>query len=395
MSMPLSRSELIVVVLAMVLAAGVGSGINSYFSQPVVSQPELTPALTNAQAQPDQQSAGSISSDLTILYNQVESSVVQITAKVSSVNNNIVINGSPLRSQSTVLGSGFIYDNDGHIVTNNHVIDGATQVEVTFTDGNTYSARVLGSDSYSDLAVLTITDSTIETLHPLKMADSSKVAVGEQVIAIGNPFGLSNTMTAGIISQLGRLLPTEGSGFSIPNVIQTDAAINPGNSGGPLLNTLGEVIGVNTAIRSNTGDFAGIGFAIPSNTVNRIVPVLASERSYEHPWLGISGGSINADLTQELGLERNYKGILVNSVIHDGPADKGGIIGTTMDRVGNISARGDIITAIDDHPVKRMEDLITYLEEQKAVGQTVTLSIDRSGSEMAITVILEARPGPQ
>ncbi|WP_292642631.1 trypsin-like peptidase domain-containing protein [Nitrososphaera sp.] len=390
--MAVPRSSAILVAAAMALGALLGSGITSYLSQPAVSQPDLPQANMQATAQAEQQTAVQ-ANDLTAIYNQVENSVVQITARVSSVNSNIIINGMPLESQSTVLGSGFVYDTEGHIVTNNHVVDGASEVEVTFTDGNTYSAEVLGRDAYSDLAVLEITDRMAETLEPLKMADSSKVAIGEPVIAIGNPFGLSNTMTAGIISQLGRLLPNESSGFSIPNVIQTDAAINPGNSGGPLLNTKGEVVGVNTAIRSSTGDFAGVGFAIPSNTVNRIVPVLAKEGSYDHPWLGISGASINPDLARELGLEKNYKGILVNTVMQGGPADKAGIRGTTVDRAGNISEKGDIITAIDGHSAKRMENLITYLEEQKAVGDSVTLSVDRAGHEITIKAVLEARPG--
>src|SRR5438132_9246874 len=192
--------------------------------------------------------------NLTTIFKQVENSVVQITARTPNPNLEIIINGNPLSNQSTRLGSGFVYDKQGHIITNNHVIDGASTADVTFVDGNVYRAKVIGKDSSGDIAVLQIIDNfSPENLVPLTIANSSSLQVGQQVIAIGNPFGLSDTMTTGIVSQMGRLLPNPDTGFSIPDGIQTDAPINPGNSGGPLLNTQGQVIGINTAINSATG----------------------------------------------------------------------------------------------------------------------------------------------
>lgn len=217
----------------------------------------------------------SSSSSLTNIFKQAENSVVQITSKVSNTKDIPIL----LRGQSTRLGSGFVYDNQGHIVTNNHVVDSAKTVDVTFVDGNTYSAKVVGSDHSSDIAVLQILDNfPAENVAPLIFANSSRLQVGEQVIAIGNPFGLRGTMTTGIVSQIGRLLPNPGTGFSIPNGIQTDAAINPGNSGGPLLDMQTHVVGMNTAISSSTGLFSGVGFAIPSNAITRVVPALITRR---------------------------------------------------------------------------------------------------------------------
>ncbi|HYY66346.1 MAG TPA: trypsin-like peptidase domain-containing protein, partial [Nitrososphaeraceae archaeon] len=231
-------------------------------------------------------------SSLTEIFKRVENSVVQIISKTSANDEmQIIINGKP--PKSTRLGSGFVYDKEHHIITNNHVVGGAKKVDVTFIDGNTYTGKVIGSDPFSDIAILQITDNIIfsgeeKNVRPLVIGNSSNLEVGQQVIAIGNPFGLSDSMTTGIISQMQRLLPadsnTVGGGFSIPNTIQTDATINPGNSGGPLLNIQGQVIGMNTAISSSTGDFAGVGFAIPSNTITRIVPSLLQKGTYSHPW---------------------------------------------------------------------------------------------------------------
>src|SRR5947199_4673676 len=214
-------------------------------------------------------------SSLTQIFKQVENSVVQITSRVSNSNLQIIINGNPLGAQSTRLGSGFVYDKQGHIITNNHVIDGANTADVTFVDGNTYRAKVIGKDPSSDIAVLQITDNfSPENLVPLAIVNSSSLQVGQQVIAIGNPFGLSDTMTTGIVSQVGRLLPNPASGFSIPSGIQTDAPINPGNSGGPLLDMQGHAIGINTAINSATGQFSGIGFAVPSDVLIKEVSTI-------------------------------------------------------------------------------------------------------------------------
>ena len=328
---------------------------------------------------------------LTDVFEKVNGSVVQITSKYSEVNNHIIINGSPLESQSTHLGSGVVYDTNGHIITNAHVVENADKVDVTFVDGNSYSAEVVGKDEYADITVLKIIDDySDENLQPLTFGDSSQLNVGQQVLAIGNPFGLSNTLTAGIVSQTGRLLPNEKAGFSNPNVIQTDAAINPGNSGGPLLNLNGEVIGINTAIRSTTGEFSGVGFAIPSNMVKRVTPVLIEKGSYSHPWLGISGASLNHELTQRLGLTKNYKGVLVSTVVENSPAAKAGLEDVTYNAKGELK-EADVIISIDKNSVKGMDDIITYIAENKSVGDEITLTVNRNDKIIEFKVILGER----
>ena len=341
-------------------------------------------------------STGNPANSLGKVFNKVQGSVVQITSKVST---GFQLNGEAV--QQSRLGSGFVYDTQGHIVTNYHVVSGSETVDVTFIDGNTYTAKVVGSDKDSDLAVLLITDDfSGENLVPIPIADSSTLNVGDQVIAIGNPFGLSDTLTTGVVSQIGRLLPEEQGGFSIPNTIQTDAAINPGNSGGPLLNINGEVIGINTAISSSTGTYSGVGFAIPSKSITRIIPSLLKSGTYSHPWLGISGANLTPDMEKNLGLPRNYKGVLVVDVAQGGPAEKakiqpaneqsGGTFGSTTRITG-----GEIITMLDGHSVKRMEDIIGYLEESKSVGDSVKLTIvknDNLSSPFTLSCVLEKRP---
>jgi S1-C subfamily serine protease len=331
---------------------------------------------------------------LTDIFKQVQNSVVQITSKGNGMQ--IIINGNPPVDQQSRLGSGFVYDQQGHIISNSHVVSGAKTVDVTFVDGNTYTANVIGNDPSSDVAVLQITDNNYSSAEksgvPLAIANSSKLQVGEQIIAIGNPFGLSDTMTTGIVSQIGRLLPNQDTGFSIPNGIQTDAAINPGNSGGPLLNMQGQVVGMNTAILSGTGGFSGLGFAIPSNIIIRIVPTLIQKGSYDHPWLGISGGSMTADVAQSAGLPINYKGVVVSSIQSGSPADKAGLKGTTRDIIGPNTHIGDIITAIDGRTVKRIDDIINYIEMHKSVGSNVKLTINRNGQTKDLNAVLQARP---
>jgi S1-C subfamily serine protease len=338
-------------------------------------------------------------SPLTRIFKKVENSVVQITSKTSNNNPDLIINGNPSESEFTRLGSGFVYDDEGHIVTNSHVVDESKVVDVTFVDGNTYTANVLGIDPSSDISVLQITDSSFLSSSganskaiPIVIGNSSNLQVGQQIIAIGNPFGLSDTMTTGIISQVGRLLPNLDTGFSIPDGIQTDAAINPGNSGGPLLNMQGQVIGINTAISSSTGVFSGIGFAIPSNTITRVVPVIIQKGIYEHPWLGISGDSITPDLAQSAGLPKNFKGVVVGSVQSGSPADKAGLRGISQEIMDLNAHIGDIITAIDGHPVKRIDDIINHIEAHKYVGDSVNVTVNRNGKSMDLNVILQTRP---
>jgi S1-C subfamily serine protease len=331
--------------------------------------------------------------NLTSIFKQVENSVVQITAKTPNSNLQIIINGNPLGGQSTRLGSGFIYDKQGHIVTNNHVIDGANTADVTFVDGNTYRAKVVGKDPSSDIAVLQITDNfSPEKLVPLTIVNSSSLQVGQQVIAIGNPFGLSDTMTTGIVSQMGRLLPNPDTGFSTPGAIQTDAPINPGNSGGPLLNMQGQVIGINTAINSATGEFSGIGFAVPSSLILKEVPTLIQTGTYNHPWLGIAGGSMTPDISQSAGLPINYKGVVVSSVQPGSPADKAGLQGVSQNSFSNTQTVGDIITGIDGHPVRTIDDLINYTYLHKSIGDNVVLSVNRHGQTMNLNLVLQTRP---
>ena len=290
------------------------------------------------------------------------------------------------------IGSGFVFDKKGHIITNAHVVKDANKVVVTFLDGRSYNADIIGSDEYTDIAVIKVNADLI-LLHPLSIGDSSNLKVGEQIAAIGNPFGLSGSMTAGIISQLGRLLPTE-SNYQIPDVIQTDAAINPGNSGGPLLNMRGEIVGINTAIQSATGEFTGVGFSIPSQTVAKIVPTLIEDGKYEHPWIGISGRDIDPDMASVLNV-KDAVGFLVITVVEDSPAFQAGLIGSekTIEVDGvNYPVGGDIILAVDGKEVRKIDDILVHLQRAKSVGDEMVLEILRDGRTTNVTITLDARP---
>jgi len=290
------------------------------------------------------------------------------------------------------IGSGFVFDKKGHIITNAHVIKDANKVVVTFLDGRSYNADIIGTDTYTDIAVIKV-NADLSFLHPLSIGDSSNLKVGEQIAAIGNPFGLSGSMTAGIISQLGRLLPTE-SNYQIPDVIQTDAAINPGNSGGPLLNMRGEIVGINTAIQSGTGEFAGVGFSIPSQTVAKIVPTLIEKGEYKHPWIGISGRDIDPDMASVLNL-KDAIGFLVITVVEDSPAFQAGLIGSdkTIEVDGvNYPVGGDVILAVDGKEVRKIDDILVHLQRAKSVGDEMVLEILRDGRTTNITITLDGRP---
>ena len=318
------------------------------------------------------------------LFKKTEQGVVKIETNVADVDDRKPV------------GSGFVYDILGHTITNAHVIENATKVTVTFLDGNQYNAEIIGSDKFTDIAVIKVNEKP-RLLHPLDIGDSSVLLVGEQVAAIGNPFGLSGSMTSGIVSQLGRLLFSPDNGFSIPDVIQTDAAINPGNSGGPLLNMKGEVIGINTAIRSSTGEFTGVGFAVPSNTIKKIVPSLIEEGKYHHPWMGITGIDIDPDLAKirELG---NAKGFLVVTVIDGHPADDAGLQGVskTVEIDGKeYPIDGDIIISVDGKEVRKINDLLVHLQREKSVGDEMILGVLRDGDLMHLTLTLAERPDLQ
>ena len=327
---------------------------------------------------------------LNILFKRVENSVVQVTRKLPTLNLQNQQSGN-----ATALGSGILYDTNGHIITNNHVVGAAKIVDVTFIDGNRYTANVVGTDIYNDLAVLKIIGNLTKPVTPLQLGNSSALEVGDQVIAIGNPFGLDDTMTTGIVSQKGRLLPDTTLGFSIPDVIQTDALIDPGNSGGPLLNMQGQVIGINTAaIISDKGSFSGIGLAISSNTAKRIVPILIDKGNYTHPYLGLTGATLTSDLAGSVsGLEPNFQGILVDSIVRGGAVDKAGLHGSTTDQFGKKHG-GDIISAVDGLQTKRVEDLISYVEGHKSVGDKIVLSVYRNGQTLNLQAVLQQRPSP-
>jgi S1-C subfamily serine protease len=337
-------------------------------------------------------------STLTDLFEQTQQSVVQVSGTLNEAD--------PLFGIS--LGSGFIYDNSGHIITNYHVVAGSdpNDISITFIDGTVYRARVAGADQYSDLAVLRVEDDIpAEKLIPLPLANSSGLLVGQEVVAIGNPFGLSGSMTEGIVSGLNRLIPVyqdpfsdiTAPAFSIPDVIQTDAAINPGNSGGPLLNMQGEVVGINSAIFSTTGGFAGVGFSVPSNTIAKVAPVLIERGFFEHPWLGVSGIDMTPEIAEAIGLGEP-RGFLVIEVAPGGPADSAGVQGgdTPVQLNGReIPIGGDVVLAINDRDVRKIDDVLGYLQQATQVGETVTLTVWRDGQIIEIDVILGARPSLQ
>lgn len=331
--------------------------------------------------------------DLTLpeIFKMVEKSVVQIKGTSDT--------SSRLQANSR-LGSGFVYDTNRHIITNYHVAGGGRDLDVTFMDGNIYHAKLIGSDPFTDLAVLYVQDVPKDKLTPLPLGDSAKLSVGEQIAAIGNPFGLSGSMTAGIISGLGRIIPSDpssGSQYSIPNIIQIDAPINPGNSGGPLLNMKGEVIGVNSAIFSTTGEFSGIGLAIPSNALNKVVPSLITKRSFNHPWLGLSGTNITPEIANVIGL-KEPRGFLVVDVISGSPAEKAGIHGgeqLTSINGSQIPLGGDVIEKIDNKTIRKIDDVLVYLETEKSIGDNVKISVFREGQIQKINLILVARPSSQ
>jgi len=296
-------------------------------------------------------------------------------------------------------GSGFVWDEEGHIVTNNHVVAGADRITVVFYDGLSASAEVVGTDPNSDLAVVKV-DVPAGRLQPVEVADSTQVRVGQLAVAIGNPFGLDGTMTVGFVSALGRSLPVQSgamlqASYTIPDIVQTDAPINPGNSGGVLVDDEGRVIGVPTAIESPVGANAGIGFAVPSTIVQKVVPALIRDGSYEHPWLGISGTSLTSNLAEAMALDADERGVLVIDVVEGGPASQASLQGSQEEvDVDGLSTRagGDVIVAIDGQPIDEFEDLVTHLARYTSVGQTVELTILREGREEAVEVTLAARP---
>lgn len=323
------------------------------------------------------------------VYREVSPAVVNITS--TAVVYDFFFNVIPQRGS----GSGFIIDEGGHIITNSHVVEDARRLEVTLASGRKVPGVLVGRDPFNDLAVIKV-DVPDEPLHVVRLGDSDQLRVGQMAIAIGNPFGLDRTVTSGVVSSLHRTLRTDGD-REIRGVIQTDAAINPGNSGGPLLNSRGEVVGINTAIFSPSGGSVGIGFAIPVNRAKRIVPELIAKGRVSHPWLGISGLTVTPEISQALNLPVEM-GVLVVRVTRRSPAALAGIrggerrvpIGNTIIWVG-----GDVLVGVDGREVTGMQDLIAYLEDQKGVGETVELEVLRDGLRIMVTATLGERPEGQ
>jgi S1-C subfamily serine protease len=312
------------------------------------------------------------------LFEKVDQSVVSINAV------------GPNSSQ----GSGFVYSKSGYIVTNDHVVDDASRVEVSFTDGSTATARVVGNDPYSDLAVLKVDK---RGLTPLDLANSSSVRPGQQAVAMGNPFGLRGSMTAGYVSQVGRSIPVQEvglEGFRIRNVIQTDAAINPGNSGGPLLNVHGEVMGVNTAIETRTGTFSGIGFAVPANTVKRGVPEIINQGEAQHPWIGVRGRDMNGRVAEAMNTSVTT-GFLVMEVNPNSPASRSELQGgneTVIIDGTQYTIGGDILVAMNGQEMRDIEDIKSFLAQKVEVGEEIDVTVIRDGERITLPLTLVDRP---
>lgn len=349
----------------------------------VEGAPTIAPAQLSTQAIGQPQA-------LTAIYNNVLPGIVAIQV---------------VTAQGGSLGTGIIFDNQGHIVTNQHVVDGQEAIEVDFSSGYKASAKLIGADTDSDLAVIKV-DAPASEIHPLTLGDSKSLQVGQPVVAIGNPFGLSGSMTLGIISALGRTQDSNrtissGGTFSVADMIQTDAAINPGNSGGPLFNMNGEVIGINRSIRTDsstaTGEpvNSGIGFSIPVNLVKRVVPAIIKDGKFAYPYLGISAlqdDLMSLRVINELGL-KSMTGVYITGVTPGGPAAKAGVLGGSRPTsLTGLQAGGDLVIAIDGNPVKVYDDLIGYLVNNKSPGDKVTLTVLRGDQKMDLVLTLTNRP---
>jgi len=348
-----------------------------------IVQVEPQPVSPTSQAPEDNQPVIPVTGSLAAVYQQVSPGVVTIGAQ-------IIQEGQI----GQAAGSGFILREDGYIVTNHHVVQGAEQISVVFFNGIDAHAEVVGSDPNSDLAILKV-EQLVEGSHPLPLADSNQVMVGEPVAALGNPFGLGTSMSSGIVSAVGRVIPSGFTEFDIPQAIQTDAAINPGNSGGPLLNLNGEVIGVNAQIRTANGIEAntGVGFAIPSNILKLVSPSLIEQGSYHWPWIGITGLSVNGTIAEANNLN-THQGAYIAEVIPGSPADKAGLVGGSEAQDVNgiqVPVGGDVIIQADDQPITSFDQLLSYVAF-KQPGDQVTFTVIRDGQQIQVPVTLEPRP---
>jgi S1-C subfamily serine protease len=361
------------------------SKLSTLVTEPAESSPTATQAPNIVEVTPSP-----LIHDLSVSADVEEQLVIDVYARVGPA---VVCITAPQRFGECI-GSGFVIDREGHVVTNNHVAEAADELLVTLADEHTVPAEVVGTDPGSDLAVLKI-DVPPEELTVAELGKSATLQVGQRAIAIGNPFGLERTVTTGVISSLGRTLPRSDSAFQLAQLIQTDAAINPGNSGGPLLNSRGQVIGVNTAIASNSGTNSGVGFAIPVDILQRVVPELIAHGRYRHPWLGISGGTISPEMVEAADLPVET-GVLISELEPDSPADRAGLRGGDQQVLVSgvpMLTGGDIVIAIDNVEVKRFDDVVNYLASYSSVGDVVTLTVVRDGTRVEIDVTLEERPG--
>ncbi len=347
-------------------------------------------AVATVQAQlPQPTSQAVVETSLPAVSQDLESALINIYQRVNPAVVHIrVFTGTDDFNIPLGTGSGFVYDNDGHIVTNNHVVTDGDSFEVVFADGSRSEAVIVGTDVDSDLAVIKA-DTLPEGVEPVALGNSASVQVGEFVAAIGNPFDETGSMSVGFVSGLGRTLLSQrisdnGGRYSLPQVIQTDAAINPGNSGGPLLNLESEVIGVNSAILTETGVNSGVGYTIPVNAVKKIIPALIAEGEYVYPFIGIRMLTLDITLQEQLELSQGA-GAYITNVSPDTPADDAGLIGAE-------GPGGDLIVAINGQPITTSDDLISYLVFETVVGQTVDLTVYRDGEELVLPLTLGARP---
>ncbi|MCX6079853.1 MAG: trypsin-like peptidase domain-containing protein [Chloroflexi bacterium] len=352
-------------------------------TNPAVAVPTVAPILVSADNVNQQET-------LTSLYQNVLPGIVAIQVTTA---------------QGGSLGTGIVFDDQGHIVTNQHVVNGQESIEVDFSSGYKATAKLVGMDSDSDLAVIKV-DAPASEIHPLPLGDSKLLNVGQSVVAIGNPFGLNGSMTLGIISALGRTQDSNrevagGGNFSVADMIQTDAAINPGNSGGPLFNINGEIIGINRSIRTDASNVtgepvnSGIGFAIPINLVKRVVPAIIKDGKFEYPYMGISALQselMSLKVINELGI-KSMTGVYITGVLPGGPAEKAGMIGASRStNVPGLESGGDLVVAIDGNPVKIYDDLIGYLVDYKSPGEQITLTVLRGDQKVDLTLTLTKRP---
>jgi S1-C subfamily serine protease len=360
---------------------------------PLPPTPEATAASGPVVVAPPNNALENLQTQVEAVYAATGDSVVNIG--VRTISYDFFMNPVPQEGS----GSGFVYDGEGHIITNYHVIEGADDIRATFADGKTLTAEVVGSDPTYDLAVIKV-DPSEHAMQPVTMGDSQNLRIGQFVVAIGNPFGLDQTVTFGVISSLGRIIRSPDQGRFIGEAIQTDAAINPGNSGGPLLDLEGRVIGVNAQIVSPSRANAGVGFAIPAQIVKRVVPVLISEGTYAHPWMGVEFLPVPlepglAEVFADAGYEVPSQGVLILGVEQGRAADQAGLQGAdevVETELGRVPLGGDVILEIDGTEITGPQDLIAYLETYTQPGDTIEVTIFRDGERMTVDLTLGERP---